>query len=953
LSLSRLSRRRGAAGLVALAAGLTLAGTLTVANHESGEENERLPHAAREFLEGIQGTGEGGGTGGESEEIQAALAQRNDARNAPGFALKGGYDSAVGQIGQLGTPLGGDWTEVTNLPYNADDTRYRDYVSNSSGGAGYVTGRVQALAAGGGYLFAGGAAGGVSRIALGSSGPWQAISDDVPALSSGDLLYDGKNLWYATGDGSTGGTTYVGDGVWVSSNPTDPIPTWTHIGGDTTVLNGAVIQHLRLSKDGKTVYVPTSFGVYSHSTTDLSGDWKAVWQPVPSALPSSGVDPTKSTANYVTDIALDPKDPSHMVAAYGWVIGGAANGWYDGREKNGSWTFTKINPGGAIQTTDIGRTTFAFSADGNRLYAVVQNPDHAAQGISYSELYGVFVSKTGSPTGPWSKIADSHKLANSGSALDPTVAHAGLAFPGYQPGVQAWYNQFLAVDPKNADHLFLGLEEVYETADGGAQWKTTGPYWNFFFNCWGQQLPFGSACPTAPHSDQHAVTFAQVGGAWHVFVGNDGGVYDWPLDGTYTKDGHGASWTSLTEKSTPNLLQYYSVGVGKQTEAITSTAAGAGPHGAQPGGFIVSGGLQDNGNSIKLADDITMGSNFGGDGGDVLVDPDNGCNIVGEYVELAMSVTNDCASPTDPNALVDPSKATTRSIKPTGETAAQFIAPFAADHKNVNDWIAGGQRVWWNPNGFAIKTGDEWQQQVDLGTSPTSASHEATAVASSGRQAIVGWCGSCSPNAYEGGYAFGALGDPSSWKVVNLTDVPNLPNRYVGGVDVYQTADGKTHYLMAFNGFSRRWVEGPGAGVGHLYTSTDGKNWTLIDGSGSSSLPDVPLNTVKWLGDGRIVVGSDLGAFISTDNGGTWKILGNKLPMTVVDDIEPGPDGNLYAATYGRGIWKLDGASIGGVAGYAGSLHSPMSSWPPAPTASQPVTTGGSTGGSGQKGRKH
>ena len=30
-----------------------------------------------------------------------------------------------------------------------------------------------------------------------------------------------------------------------------------------------------------------------------------------------------------------------------------------------------------------------------------------------------------------------------------------------------------------------------------------------------------------------------------------------------------------------------------------------------------------------------MGSNFGGDGGDVLVNPDNGCEIVQEYVYLS------------------------------------------------------------------------------------------------------------------------------------------------------------------------------------------------------------------------------------------------------------------------------------------------------------------------------
>ena len=37
-------------------------------------------------------------------------------------------------------------------------------------------------------------------------------------------------------------------------------------------------------------------------------------------------------------------------------------------------------------------------------------------------------------------------------------------------------------------------------------------------------------------------------------------------------------------------------------------------------------------------------------GGDVLVDPMDGCIIVQEYTNLAMRVTNQCAAPTDPNA---------------------------------------------------------------------------------------------------------------------------------------------------------------------------------------------------------------------------------------------------------------------------------------------------------------
>ena len=54
---------------------------------------------------------------------------------------------------------------------------------------------------------------------------------------------------------------------------------------------------------------------------------------------------------------------------------------------------------------------------------------------------------------------------------------------GYGVGVQAWYNQDLAVDPTNPDHVYAGLEEVFESTDGGSTWVTASPYWNYTLAC--------------------------------------------------------------------------------------------------------------------------------------------------------------------------------------------------------------------------------------------------------------------------------------------------------------------------------------------------------------------------------------------------------------------------------------------------------------------------------------
>ncbi len=104
------------------------------------------PAAGKDFREGSQGVANGG-SGGEAFEARTAAEQWAEARTAPsGIVDPGAYTAAYGQL--TGLPaVGGTWSDVTAVPYDADDPAYRDYFSNSSGGSGLVTGRITALAA--------------------------------------------------------------------------------------------------------------------------------------------------------------------------------------------------------------------------------------------------------------------------------------------------------------------------------------------------------------------------------------------------------------------------------------------------------------------------------------------------------------------------------------------------------------------------------------------------------------------------------------------------------------------------------------------------------------------------------------------------------------------------------------------------------------------------------------
>src|SRR6266536_4338521 len=90
----------------------------------------------------------------------------------------------------------------------------------------------------------------------------------------------------------------------------------------------------------------------------------------------------------------------HLLAVAGWRAGEPTNGLYESLD--GGNTFGYIaNPNGWVPALQQGRVTLARSADGSRLFAVVQNSSTLVKpNASGTILAGVFESDTG-PSGPW------------------------------------------------------------------------------------------------------------------------------------------------------------------------------------------------------------------------------------------------------------------------------------------------------------------------------------------------------------------------------------------------------------------------------------------------------------------------------------------------------------------------------------------------------------------------
>jgi hypothetical protein len=834
----------------------------------------------------VSGASSHSNAGSESDDLTAAQTWFTDQRLAPNGAVNPQAFAAVAPQAAALPTIPGTWTERTSPAASggtdfSDDPQFIDPTSgfsNSGAGDRWVAGRVTALAASpdGGTIFAGGADGGVWK-STDQGATWTPLTDSQGTLSIGALLTvpnagGGYTVFAGTGEANTNSDSYAGIGVLASS---DGGATWSPVGGSE--LDGALI--FRMVADGGRILAATSHGLYAYDTTITGGTtWTPVLQP---AGPSTS---NLNVGNMISDVAVTPGTGGQTVLAVaGWRAGAPTNGFYLSHDGGRSFTYL-ANPHGWVPAKAEGRTTLAYSSAGDRLYAVVQSPQLLNVGTNGKTLLqGVYESANGSPLGPWTKIATAEKLQASGSSQ--TIQRIGK---GYGPGIQAWYNQFLAVDPANRDHVYLGLEEVYETQNGGANWNTIAPYWNFGFSCFSYS-PFEGTCNhNQAHSDQHAAMIA--GG--RLYIGNDGGVYSKALTDHTT-----GNWAD--DNAHLDMLQYYS-------------AAGSGDS-------TIYGGLQDNGSnlvfpaptSITLDDGsqavASAVQNFGGDGGYTIVDPTNSKDVITEYTGLTALKSTDGGANWQMIAPADPDP--------------RFIAPISMDRTDPSHLLAGGALVWSSNAGIAGVTAGtgastDWQSIYDVrnaaGANATSQVTALDGVTVGGVQYVAAaWCGPCNPDFTTGsGFASGIVMLNNAGGTWHATSVctgtsaacagSGLADRYISGVRIDPT--NPQHVYLTLSGYSRNWEIGPtDPGVGHVFQTTNGgATWTNTSGD----LPDVPLNDIVSEG-GYLIVASDFGVFASADNGATWSRLGGSLPNVVVDQLTLDPTGNLVAATHGRGVWTI------------------------------------------------
>ncbi|HET7428689.1 MAG TPA: hypothetical protein VFJ66_04510 [Gaiellales bacterium] len=793
-------------------------------------------------------TGDQGDNGGEASDIVARSEYEAAIESAPTFRVKAQQLLAAQKAANRLPSRPGAWHPLTDRPFLDDPVPGYgpELYSNWGNGHGYVSGRMTGLAASGGAIFASGADGGVWK-STDRGAHWVQWSNGLPRLATGALETNPKDgsVWVGLGEANQGFENLPGFGIYRLAAGSSH---WVRVGGSEVTSRS--VFHIRFI--GTWAFAATDHGLYRHIAGTAAGRWQLVMHLDPN--------PTHSLfrTSPVSDVAAVPGTNGHQVLAVEGDPGSFSepatsqyNGFYLSRRGGSAGTFHKITPTGDINPKEIGRTTLSGTWGKGPLYAVVE--DSATEDLLGQ---GVFVSENGNPAGPWKLIADVTKLAHSGSVLSDQPDQ-------YHPGIQSWYNQYVQIDPRNPKHVYLGLEEIFETTDGGATWLAIGPYWEWGRPC-AQTNPYN--CPPTTHPDQHAVTIAN----GQAYFGNDGGVWRRSLS-----DHRAAGWTDLNR--TLHTLQYYSADSGRI-----------------PGsdGIAVYGGMQDNGASLLLPNGRFF-EQFTGDGGDVLVDPMNAANVMNEYVYLDVAVSNnygmnDVEATPACGAFIAPIKGCDKN--------QLFIAPMERDSRNARHLVIGGQYVWQSWKGFATRcAGDQcdWKKAHDVGT-PGDA-EAVSAIGVRGSTIYAGWVGQLDPHPgkpFTRGISTNAGG---RWHELSMR---GLPNRYITSL----TVDPKNpmHAYMTFGGYFATIF--PTGRYGHVWeTMNGGRTWHNISGN----LPNAPLHKLA-LWHGKLVVGGDVGVFVAGAHGGSWHRLGGNLPRVTVWDLNVAPGGGfLIAATHGRGQWAF------------------------------------------------
>ncbi len=736
----------------------------------------------------------------------------------------------------------------------------------------------------------------------GATPTWAPTMDIEPNLAIGALALDPDHpdtLYVGTGDfvDTAGGSMQKssdGGGTW-----TAPIAlTGTHPNGFAAT--AASIRSIAVM--GDRILVGTDVGLFASSDAGASYQLvdlpnaagslvESIWSIVSvggTAFVASGVTSCRPGAG--PPFVYFGSDPSSTCTAGNNVaLWRSADGvtWAE------ATTPSKLGAGNSLlaagPTTDPARTV---------VYAIVGGigGDHT-QGYWRSNDGGAtYVDATGTLANP-TLLAEN----NDDSCLGIDVGHA-----------QSWYNQAITVDPTNPDHVLVGGNLCgMRTVNGTA----ASPTWELVSH-WLPGPGFGETANgrlAYVHADWHTATSVVVNGKLTTFAGTDGGLF---------------SSTNLWSATAPESVAWTHHNQGLATHLMYSVASGD-PAAGNP--FVAFSGLQDNGTRFRAtpAHPSAFNQPIGGDGiGATIHNSTSGTTYWGSFefgrlfckpaevdcsTEVPMAADADShwhSMPSPVGASMEDDEVDER-MQQRAHLSGEDQDPFFIHYADVETDTAGqsvlthtDEQVFVSTpsgTGFAFTSISQ-----DL-TGATNGAGFATVTASRSTPGLYGAAGLVSAEPF---YVTTTGNTPAIWNAAQPVHPGGTAVRQTGAssIDFPPGGNGQV-FVGAFTGILSNGSV-PADDQGRLYRTTDGgTTWASIVGADPAHrLPNVPIYVVKYdpVTATTLYAGTQIGVYITTDDGVTWDRMGDNFPLVPVRDMYVAKNQDfIRVATYGRGLWEI------------------------------------------------
>jgi photosystem II stability/assembly factor-like uncharacterized protein len=723
---------------------------------------------------------------------------------------------------------------------------------------------------------------------------FEPIFDTYGSSSIADLALapsDPNILYVATGEANNRQTTSYGDGLYKS---TDAGKTFRKIAFENSQTLGRIIVHPR---DPNTLWMAVGGNLYGPS------DDRGVWMST-----NGGTTWTKTL--YVddntsaTEIAMDPSNPNHMLAAmyqrqrtaWGFNGGGPGSGIYESTDGGRTW---KKQTGNGLPRGTMGRVALDFSrSNPNVVYAQIEvaaDKEPAPKGAEAAPPAG---GRGGAAGGGGGRGAARPDPTRSGVWRSSNGGRTWTYLSPQNP--RPMYFSQIRVDPNNPDIVYIGGVEPTKSIDGGKTWNGLN---------------------NMGHVDNHAIWIDPLNSK-HVMYGNDGGV-DVSWDG-------GEKWESIRNMPTGMGLAYgVSVGMGRP--------------------YRVCVGLQDNGSwcgpshvrsnsGIQQWQWMSVG---GGDGFQNAIDPTDE-NIF--YTESQNSGIQRYNLNTGESGSIKPSAGNqggrggagaggggrggrANIINPLG-TPLQFNwnNPIRLSPHNPSTVLLGGRAMHISRN-----RGENWWTTKELGKGIDLEKRSIMGVSYALPNCPSAAPGAACINSKNDGYVnneFGTLTEIAESPIIPGvywagTDDGNIQVSRDGGVtweEVGKNIPGVNHEYY-ISGLEASWYDAGTAYAaldGHrnddlkpyVFKTTDyGKTWTPVSGNLPArnvvnSIRQDPVNR------NLLYAPTELGFYVSLNDGQTWDRFMPNLPMGRIDEVVVHPrDNDLVLATHSRAVWIMDDVS--------------------------------------------